>query len=82
MNRKVTRFGSSLGVSLTDALKQIGLGLGDEVDVVVRPEAGEIVIRKMKPRVEVPEGFNPEFFATLDKNMKKYRETIEGLKNR
>ncbi|TCS76597.1 AbrB/MazE/SpoVT family DNA-binding domain-containing protein [Effusibacillus lacus] len=79
MNRKVTRIGNSLGVAITDALKQVGLGLGDDVDIVVRKEQGEIVIRK---RVTVPEGFDPRFFDILTKNMEEYRETIEGLKDR
>lgn len=80
MNRKVTRIGNSLGVTITpDALKKVGLELGDEVDVMVRSEQGEIVIRK---RVTLPEGFDPRFFDILNKNMEEYRETIEGLKDR
>lgn len=80
MNRKVTRIGNSLGVAMTEALKRIGLDYGDEVEIEVREEAGEIVIRKAKPRV--PEGFDPRFFEALQWTMERYRATLEGLKKR
>lgn len=31
MERKVTKFGNSLGITMTEALKQVGLDLGDTV---------------------------------------------------
>lgn len=82
VKRRVTRIGNSLGISMTEALKRIGLDFGDEVDIEVREDVGEIVIRKAKQQVPVPEGFDPRFFETLQRNIEKYRETLEGLKNR
>lgn len=36
MERKVTKFGNSLGITMTEALKQIGLELGDIVHINVK----------------------------------------------
>ncbi|MGG3280260.1 AbrB/MazE/SpoVT family DNA-binding domain-containing protein [Paenibacillus solani] len=46
MERKVTKFGNSLGITMTDALKQIGLGQGDSVLIDVNQSTGEIIIKK------------------------------------
>ncbi|WP_246059762.1 AbrB/MazE/SpoVT family DNA-binding domain-containing protein [Paenibacillus lautus] len=43
MERKVTKFGNSLGITMTDALKQIGLDQGDTVSIEVSPATGEII---------------------------------------
>ncbi|MGV2686598.1 AbrB family transcriptional regulator, partial [Clostridium perfringens] len=40
MERKVTKFGNSLGITMTDALKQIGLELGDTVQIDVNQTNG------------------------------------------
>ncbi|WP_282938951.1 hypothetical protein [Paenibacillus sp. RC67] len=45
MERKVSKFGNSLGITMTDALRQIGLEAGDSVQVDVREKDGEIVIK-------------------------------------
>lgn len=82
VNRKVTRIGNSLGVAMTEALKRIGLDYGDEVEIEVRDEAGEIVIRKAKLRVSLSVGFDPRFFEALQWTMERYRATLEGLKKR
>ena len=47
MERKVTKFGNSLGITMTDALKQIGLELGDTVQIDVNQTDGEIIIKKL-----------------------------------
>lgn len=54
MERKKTRFGNSLGITMTDALKQIGLDQGDIVSIGVNPASGEIIIRK-STKVSLPE---------------------------
>jgi len=82
MRKKVVQCGNHLGVPLTEALKKIGLDLGDEVYVDVRVNEGEIVIRKVDPQITEPEGSDPRFFKTLRRNVEKYRSILEGLKYR
>jgi len=82
MRKKVVQWGNHLSVPLTEALKKIGLDLGDEVHVDVRVDVGEIVIRKVDPKITETEGSDPQFFKTLRRNVEKYRGTLEGLKYR
>lgn len=82
MKQKVVRFGNHLVVPMTEALKKIGLDLGDEVYIDVRVDVGEIVIRKVDPQITELEGGDPRFFKTLQRNVEKYRGTLDGLKNR
>jgi len=81
MERKVTKFGNSLGITMTEALKQIGLELGDTVHIDVKEVDGEIVIRKAN-KVSLPAGISSEFLDTLSKVMDQYDETLKGLKDR
>lgn len=81
MERKVSRFGNSLGITMTDALKQVGLDLGDIVTIDIREAEGEIVIKKVN-KVSLPEGIGPDFMESLSKVMKNYDETLKGLKDR
>jgi putative addiction module antidote len=81
MERKVSKFGNSLGITMTEALKQIGLEQGDSVHIDVRAEDGEIVIRKAN-KVELPAGIGPDFLETLSQVMEEYDETLKGLKDR
>lgn len=81
VERKVIRFGSSLGVSLTNALKQIGADIGDIMNVAVRDD--EIVIKKSRSKnFALPKGISPDFFDTLGTVMDEYDETLKGLKDR
>lgn len=81
MERKVTKFGNSLGITMTEALKQIGLELGDIVHIDVKETDGEIVIRKAT-KVELPTGISPDFLETLSQVMEQYDGTLKGLKDR
>ncbi|WP_198957500.1 AbrB/MazE/SpoVT family DNA-binding domain-containing protein [Paenibacillus selenitireducens] len=84
MERKVTKFGNSLGITMTEALKQIGLELGDTVHIDVKELDGEIIIRKAN-KVElpnVPNGIGPDFLETLSQVMEQYNDTLKGLKDR
>lgn len=81
MKRLVRRMGGSLGIPMTKLFKVIGVNEGDEVDIEVREDAGEIVIRKAPQRIPVPEGFDPRFFEMLSRNVEKYREALEGMRN-
>lgn len=78
MQRKVTRIGNSLGVTLTDALKIIDAKVGDNLNVEV--VGNEIRIRKK--REEVPEGLDVEFFELVEEGMKEYDEAFKMLKDR
>lgn len=81
MERKVAKFGNSLGITMTEALKQIGLSLGDAVHIDVRAHDGEIVIKKAN-KVTLPEGISGDFMENLTKVMEDYDETLKGLKDR
>ena len=81
MERRVTKFGNSLGITMTEALKQIGLELGDTVQIDVRNADGEIVIKKAN-KVALPSGISSEFVEALSQVMEQYDETLKGLKDR
>ena len=81
MERKVTKFGNSLGITMTDALKQIGLDQGDIVSIDVSPATGEIIIRK-STKVLLPEGISTDFMDTLTNVIEEYDQTLRGLKDR
>ncbi|WAH44987.1 AbrB family transcriptional regulator (plasmid) [Alicyclobacillus fastidiosus] len=80
VHRKVTKIGNSLGVTFNkELLNKINVGFGDELEITVNENEGEIVLRKS---VAVPQGIDPRFFEVLQKNVNQYRNTIEGLKDR
>jgi antitoxin MazE len=81
LERKVTKFGNSLGITMTEALKQIGLKLGDTVLIDVSKTNGEIVIRKAN-KVSLPAGISSDFIENLSQVMEEYDETLKGLKDR
>ncbi|MEK3883686.1 AbrB family transcriptional regulator [Paenibacillus sp. PL2-23] len=81
MERKVTKFGNSLGITMTDALKQIGLDQGDIVSIDVRPSTGEIIIKK-STKILLPEGISADFMGTLTDVIEEYDQTLRGLKDR
>jgi antitoxin MazE len=81
MERKVSKIGNSLGITMTDALKQLGLKVGDTVQIDVRENDGEIVIKKVN-KVTLPIGLNSDFLDTLSQVMEEYDETLKGLKDR
>lgn len=79
-HRKVTKIGNSLGVTLNkELLNKIHADFGDELEVIVKENEGEIVLRKAPT---LPQGIDPRFFEIFDEMMEQYHETIEGLKNR
>lgn len=81
MERKVTKFGNSLGITMTEALKQVGLDLGDTVQIEVNQASGEIVIKKAT-KVSLPDGISADFLDSLSEVMHEYDETLKGLKDR
>lgn len=81
MERKVAKIGNSLGLTMTDALKQLGLDAGDSVKIEVRESDGEIVIRKLN-KVALPNGISEDFLDTLSQVMEEYGDTLKGLKDR
>lgn len=48
MERKVTKFGNSLGITMTDALKQIGLDQGDIVNIDVTRNQERLLLRSQQ----------------------------------
>jgi antitoxin MazE len=80
MERKVIKFGNSLGITMTEALKQIGLDLGDIVSINVKEGSDEIIIKKVQ-KVSFPAGIGSDFHETLSQVMNEYDETLKGLKD-
>ncbi|MBT2290417.1 AbrB family transcriptional regulator [Paenibacillus albidus] len=81
MERKVSKFGNSLGITMTDVLKQVGLDQGDTVLIDVNQATGEIIIRKSK-KVSLPNGISEDFMDSLADVIHKYDQTLQGLKDR
>ncbi len=80
VHRKVTKIGNSLGVTFSkELLNRINADLGDELEIFVNENEGEIVLRKAP---KVPQGLDSRFFDVLQSNVEQYRKTIEGLKDR
>ncbi len=80
VHRKVTKVGNSLGVTFSkDLLNKIHADLGDDLEISVNEDKGEIVLRKAP---KIPQGLDPRFFDVLQTNVNQYRQTIEGLKDR
>lgn len=79
MERKVTKFGNSLGITMTDAFKRLGINHGDTVKISV--EGDEIVIKKSN-KVELPAGISDDFMEKLGEVIGQYDETLKGLKDR
>lgn len=81
MERKVTKFGNSLGITMTEALRQIGLDQGDTVLIDVNQSTGEITIKK-SIKVSLPSGISEDFMDTLANVIEEYNQTLQGLKDR
>ncbi|WP_232436368.1 AbrB/MazE/SpoVT family DNA-binding domain-containing protein [Paenibacillus rubinfantis] len=81
MERKVGKFGNSLGITMTDALKQIGLSQGDTVLIDVNQDTGEIIIKKSN-KVALPDGISEDFMDTLTNVIQQYDQTLKNLKDR
>ncbi|WP_232436374.1 AbrB family transcriptional regulator [Paenibacillus rubinfantis] len=71
MERKVTKLEKELRITMTEALKQIGL----------EQTEGAIIIHKIK-NVTLPEGISAEFLETLSSVIVEYDETLNSLKDR
>lgn len=80
MERKVIKMGNSLGISMTDALKEIGAKKGDSVSIEVKK--GQICITKQQPKIDLPQGVSEDFFKVLENTVEYYDKTLKGLKDR
>ncbi|WP_026568776.1 MULTISPECIES: AbrB/MazE/SpoVT family DNA-binding domain-containing protein [Sediminibacillus] len=79
-DRKVTKIGNSLGITLpTELLKQVGLAQGDDIQVEVKD--GKIVLRK-KEQITLPEGVDAEFMDVLNDVIKEHDKAFKGLVDR
>jgi putative addiction module antidote len=79
LERKVSKIGNSLGITMTESLKALNINLGDSVRINVRED--EIIIKKI-PYVTLPEGISSDFLDVLQNAMDKYDDTLKGLKDR
>lgn len=78
--RKITKIGNSLGVTIpAELLAQAELKQGDDVRLQVIDGA----IRPVKNRkVTLPEGISEDFFDVLNETVADYDKTIRGLVDR
>ncbi|RNB59486.1 AbrB family transcriptional regulator [Brevibacillus gelatini] len=68
MERKVIKIGNSLGVSMTEQLREIGIEQGDTVSVEVNGD--EIVVRKVN-KIELPD--DPKLLIEIQRMIEKHR---------
>jgi putative addiction module antidote len=78
LERKVSKMGNSLGVTMTESLKSLNINLGDSVKINVRGD--EIIIKKI-PYVTLPQGICPEFFTILKEISEEYDQALNELKD-
>ncbi|QNR69989.1 AbrB family transcriptional regulator [Paenibacillus peoriae] len=71
---------NSLGITMTEAIKQLGLGQGDTVQVEVDPKSEQIIIQKSN-KITLPLGLSDDFLENLSQVMDSYDETLKGLKD-
>ncbi len=83
MERKVTRIGNSLGLTLPqEVLKHANIKQGDEIKFHLE-EDGTVIIKKHNPiNVEVLEGIDQEFIEGLKDLFDNYDQTLENLADR
>ena len=78
--RKITKIGNSLGVTIpNELLKQAGLKQGDDIQLELID--GVIKISKSR-KVILPEGVSEDFFDVLNETVSNYDQTIKGLVKR
>lgn len=79
--RKIGKQGGSLSVGIPAELtRKLNLSKGDEVEMAVANDGGEIVIRKKK--TALPEGIDEEFLDSLNRMLDKYDNALRNLKDR
>ena len=79
--RKIGKQGGSLSVGIPAELtRKLNLSKGDEVEMAVANDGGEIVIRKKK--TTLPEGIDEEFLRILNGVIDDYEESFWELKDR
>jgi antitoxin MazE len=80
IERKVTKIGNSIGITLPpELLKQVGLAQGDDVQVEVK--GGKIIVRK-KEQLQLPDGVDAEFMDILNDVIKEHDKAFKGLVDR
>lgn len=80
IERKVTKIGNSIGITLPpDLLSQIGLSQGDDVQIEVKD--GKIIIRK-KEQLHFPDGVDADFMELLNEVIKEHDKAFRGLVDR
>lgn len=79
--RKIGKQGGSLSVGIPAELtRKLNLAKGDEVEMTVAEDGGEIVIRKKKQGL--PGGIDGEFLDSLNRMLDKYDNALRNLKDR
>lgn len=75
------KFGTSLGKTMTDALRQIGSCQGVSVLIDVSQSTGENIIKKSN-KVSLPVGISEDFMDMLANVIDEYDQTLKNLKDR
>ncbi|MEH7249352.1 AbrB/MazE/SpoVT family DNA-binding domain-containing protein [Neobacillus niacini] len=80
VERKVTRVGNSLGVTLPqEVLEHLQITQGDEIRFEF--EDGHVTIKK-KVDLKLPKGVDAEFLEQMNEMINEYDETFKTLVNR
>lgn len=80
MERKVTKIGNSLGVTIPqEVLEHLGISQGDVVHFAI--ENGQVIIRK-KANLRLPKGIDEEFLEQMNDMINEYDQTFKNLVDR
>lgn len=80
--RKVTKIGNSLGLTLPQEFyTTLNIQQGDVLSLEINEENEQIVIKKSK-KISMPEGVNPKFLESLNRTINKFDGAFKDLVNR
>lgn len=79
LKRRVKKVGSSLMVSMTEALKKINLDIDDPVIITVNEDTQEIIIKR-DPSF-IPGDLDPLFLEMIQKSVQKHDGVYKKLKD-
>lgn len=80
IERKVTKIGNSMGITLpAELLKSVGLTQGDDVQIDMKDK--KIIIQK-KEQISLPDSVDAEFTKILNDVIKEHDRAFKGLVDR
>ncbi len=83
MLQKVIRVGNSSAVTIPrEFLEEVGLMVGDRIEIAVRKKPIKIEIMPRKKILRKSSGITPSFVLSVDEFIRQYRPVLEELAKR